>query len=147
MKTVKTMVCVAVALLLGGCATVRMSSAGSLAGIDVNGAQGRADRVIQVANEGYYLFQTFPLVAGDVRWDAQSKSIKGGISFFSNQLKNDRMLAALTRYADSRNCDLIGVVVNDRNTCPVGFFGLMDLFNTFIGYQAVSYSAVLRPRN
>lgn len=134
------------AMLLSGCSTVIISSPGTLSGVDVKGANGKADRVIMVANEGYYLFQGLPLVAGDVTWDAEDKEVAGGIKLFSNQLSGDRMLNAISRYAERENCDLVDIVVNNKCECDVNFFSLSDLFHTIVGYQAITYSGVLRAK-
>lgn len=136
----------AAALLLGGCATVEISSPGTLKGVDVKGAGGKADRVIMLANEGYYLFHSIPLAAGNVGWDGVNGGIKNGPAFFSDELCGDKMFAALGRYADSMNCDLIDIVINNKNEYRIGLFGVLDWFNTIIAYNGITYSAVLRPR-
>ncbi len=146
MKTLIQVAAIAVAVLVGGCATVEISSPGALKGIDVKGAVGKADRAIMLGNEGYYLFQCIPIVAGDVTWDAKKGGIVDEISFFSNELAGDRMANAMFRYAESQNCDLVDLVINNRTDCKIGLFGLMDWFNTIVGYQGVCYSGVLRPR-
>ena len=146
MKTLIQVAAIAVAVLVGGCATVEISSPGALKGIDVKGAVGKADRAIMLGNEGYYLFQCIPSVAGDVTWDAKKGGIVDEISFFSNELAGDRRASAMFRYAESQNCDLVDLVINNRTDCKIGLFGLMDWFNTIVGYQGVCYSGVLRPR-
>lgn len=135
------------AVLLSGCSTVIISSPGTLSGVDVKGANGKADRVIMVANEGYYLFQGLPLVAGDVTWDCEEKEISGGIKLFSHQLSGDRMLEAISRYAEKENCDLVDVVVNNKCECNVNLFSLGDIFRTIVGYNAITYSGVLRSKS
>ena len=134
------------AVLVGGCTTVEISSPGSLKGVDVKGAGGKADHAIMLGNEGYYLFQCIPIVAGDVTWDSRKGGIVDEISFFSNELEGDRMANAMFRYAESQNCDLVDLVINNRTDCKIGLFGLMDWFQTIVGYQGVCYSGVLRPR-
>ena len=146
MKTLIQVAAVAAAVLVGGCTTVEISSPGSLKGVDVKGAGGKADRAIMLGNEGYYLFQCIPLVAGDVTWNERKGGIVNEISFFSNELAGDRIANAMFRYAESQNCDLVDLVINNRSDCKIGLFGLMDWFNTVVGYQGVCYSGVLRPR-
>ena len=147
MKLTKLSALAALGLLVGGCATVEISSPGTLTGVDVKGAGGKADRAIMVANEGYYLFQAWPLVAGDMTWNANRGEIVGEPAFFSNELKGDKMVNAMVKYANSRNCDLTDIVVNNKSECKIGLFGLLDWFNTIVGCQAVTYSGVLRARN
>ena len=137
---------VAATVLVGGCTTVEISSPGSLKGVDVKGAGGNADRAIMLGNEGYYLFQSIPLVAGDVSWDAKKGGIVNGVSFFSDELAGDRMANAMFRYAESQDCDLVDLVINNRSECKIGLFGLMDWISTVVGCQGVCYSGVLRPR-
>lgn len=131
---------------LSGCSTVLISSPGSLSGVDIKGATGGADRAIMIANEGYYFFQTWPIVSGSAAWNPKTKRIVNDIEFFSEQLDGTRMINIMSHYADSRNCDLVDVVINNRSQYNIGLFGIMDWFNTVIGYQAVTYSGVLRPR-
>ena len=146
MKTLVSAAAIAAAVLVGGCTTVEISSPGTLSGIDVKGAGGKADRAIMLGNEGYYLFQCIPIVAGDVTWDARKGGIVDEISFFSNELEGDRMSNAMFRYAESQNCDLVDLVINNRTECKIGLFGLMDWFNTLVACHGVCYSGVLRPR-
>ena len=146
MKTLFPAVALAAAMLIGGCTTVEISSPGTLKGIDVKGAGGQADRVIMLGNEGYYLFQFIPLAVGDVTWDEKKGGIVNEISFFSDELAGDRMANAMFRYAESQDCDLVDLVINNRTECKIGLFGLMDWFNTVVGCQGVCYSGVLRPR-
>ena len=146
MKTLFSAAAIAAAVLVGGCTTVEISSPGTLKGVDVKGAGGKADRAIMLGNEGYYLFQCVPIVAGDVTWDSKKGGIVDEISFFSNELEGDRMANAMFRYAESQNCDLVDLVINNRSDCKIGLFGLLDWFNTIVGYQGVCYSGVLRPR-
>ena len=146
MKKLKLAMVAAAGLLAAGCATVEISSPGSLKGVDVKGAGGKADRAIMVANEGYYLFQSLPLVAGDVSWVTGRNEIDGSAVFFSEELEGDKMLNAIGKYANSRDCDLVDVVIINKCECKIGLFGLMDWFNTVVGYQGGCYSGVLRSR-
>ena len=57
-----------------------------------------------------------------------------------------KMLDAMRRYADSLNCDLVDIVVNDKNECPIGFLDITDIANTIIAYRSTTYSGVLCPR-
>ena len=146
MKTFIRAAAIAAAVLVGGCTTVEISSPGALKGINVKGAGGKADRAIMLGNEGYYLFQCIPIVSGGATWDAKKGGIVDEISFFSDELCGDRMANAMFRYAESQNCDLVDLVINNRTDCKIGLFGLMDWFNTIVGCHGVCYSGVLRPR-
>lgn len=146
MKTLVRAAMVAAAVLVGGCATVEISSPGSLKGIDVKGAGGKADRAIMIGNEGYFLFHSIPLVCGDMTWDANKGRIVDDVSFFSNELQGDRIANAMFRYANSQNCDLVDLVINNKCESKIGLFGILDWFNTIVAYDGVTYSGVLRPR-
>ena len=146
MKTLIQAAVIAAAVLVGGCTTVEISSPGTLTGIDVKGSGGKANRAIMIGNEGYYLFQCIPLVAGDVTWDAKKGGIVDEFVFFSNELAGDRMANAMFRYAESQNCDLVDLVINNRIECKIGLFGLLDWIQTIVACHSVCYSGVLRPR-
>ena len=146
MKTLMQAVMIAAAILVGGCTTVEISSPGSLKGVDVKGAGGKADRAIMIGNEGYFLFHCIPLVAGDVTWDARKGEIVDEIAFFSDEICGDRMANAMFRYAESKDCDLVDLVINNKRESKIGLFGLLNWFNTLVAYQGITYSGVLRPR-
>ena len=136
----------ALAALAAGCSSVVISSPGTLRGVDVNGAGGRADRVISISNEGYYLFHFIPLVSGSTFWNHKEKCMSNAPELFSNHLAGDKMMGAMCRYADSMDCDLVDLVVNDKNECPFGVLGVTDWFATVIAYRSITYSGVLCPR-
>ena len=146
MKTLIQAAAIVAAVLVGGCTTVEISSPGTLKGIDVKGAGGKAEQAIMLENEGYYFFFTWPVVTGSLDWDAGAKGIENSIKLFSNELAADKMANVLYRYADSRNCDLVDVVINNKDVDGVGLFSLLDWFNTIFAYRVVTYSAVLCPR-
>ena len=143
--TVKMLRGALAALALTGCASVEISSPKTLEGLDVKGANGKADRAIVIANDQYCLFQSIPLAAGSMTWVAGEKGVDGTPAFFSNELV--KMPDALYRYADSMNCDVVDIVVNNRSVCGIGLFGVMDWFRTLVGCESVTVSGVLRPRD
>lgn len=139
-------VSLAAAAMVAGCSTVTMSSPGTLSGVDVKGAGGRADRVISISNEGYFLFHCIPLVTGSTEWSPSEKKLRNDVEFFSNQMTGEKMLAAMTRYAESMNCDLVDIVVIDKNSYPIGLFDLQGWANTILADRSITYSGVLCPR-
>ena len=135
------------ALACGGCATVEMSAPNSLAGIDVKGAEGKADRFIMISNEGYFFFWTVPVVAGDMStWNDHQRKLESTISFFSAETRVQKLTDILYHYADSMNCDAVDLVIDDNTNCAPGFFGIVDIFRTVFGCQSVVVSAVLKKR-
>lgn len=137
----KRVLLASVLVAMAGCTTVEISSPGSLGEIDVKGAGGKADRVIMLGNEGYYFFHTWPIMTGDVSWNARKGGIVNEVEMFSDELKGDRMAEAMSRYAESQNCDLVDLVVSDRYNAGIGAW-----FNIIINCKSVVYSGVLRPR-
>ena len=75
------------------------------------------------------------------------KRISGGSEFFENHMTGDRMTDAMFRYAASLDCDLVDIVVNDKNECPLGVLDVTDWFSTLIAYRSITYSGVLCPRS
>ncbi|MBR3222812.1 MAG: hypothetical protein IKF72_11365 [Kiritimatiellae bacterium] len=143
---IKTMLAALALAAASGCATVHISSPGTLAGVDVKGAGGRADRAIMVSNGGIYLFHCIPMVSGCMEWVPGANGVDGGAELFTDNLAGKKMMAALCRYADSRGCDLVDIVINDKNECKVGFFDLTDWASTLLAYRSITYSGVLCPR-
>ena len=143
---IKTMFAALALVAASGCATVRISSPDTLAGVDVKGAGGRANRAIMVSNGGIYLFHCMPIVSGSMEWVSGANGVRGGAELFSDNLAGEKMMAALCRYADSLGCDLVDIVVNDKNECNVGFFDITDWANTLLAYRSITYSGVLCPR-
>ena len=144
--TGKLMAGIALAGVLAGCNTVVVSSPGTLRGVEVNGARNPADRVLMVSNEGYFLFHCIPLVTGSTEWSPSEKKLRNDVEFFSNRMTGEKMLAAMTRYADSMNCDLVDIVVIDKNSYPIGLFDLQGWANTILADRSITYSGVLCPR-
>lgn len=125
------------ALLLAGCNTVAVSNPGSLAGIDVKGTGGRADRVVTLGTECYYLLWSLPLVSGNMTdWDNESKAPKNTISLFADETSLVKLEDMLYRYADSYGCDVCDVIYECDDDADVGF----------IQSRSASVSGVLVPR-
>ena len=144
MKTLISAATIAAAVLVGGCSTVKMSEKGSLAGIDVKGADGKADRTLCVGNEGCFLFNTIPLISGDMDWDAKKKGINTwALSPFKNEATVRRLTDAFYRYAESENCDVVDVVVDDRTQYPIG---ILNIETFILSTHELYVTGVLKPR-
>ena len=144
MKTLFPAAAIAAAVLVGGCSTVKMSERGSLAGVDVEGAGGKAERTLCVGNEGCFLFNTIPLISGDMDWKAEKKGIDiWAISAFRNETTVSRLTEAFYRYAESENCDVVSVVVDDRTQYPIG---ILDLGTYLFTTRELYVTGVLKPR-
>lgn len=134
----------AMAVLAPGCASIESSSPSALAGVTVKGAGGPVREHIMIDTTGYYLFNTLPLVTGDVRWDAHKRTIMGGTSLFRNHVREAKLQDALVNFAKSRNCDLADVSYSSEGET------LADINNTFLGVflgkAHMCVSATLVPR-
>lgn len=139
----------ATALLLAGagCATIEMSSKDSLKGVDIVGANGRAQRTVSIDNEGYYLFWILPLVGGDIRWDAERGELRDSLRWFHTMNSVQDMTDALFAYADSENCDVIHVDIYDKSDAGIGLLGVQEWVRTICGLKKIRISAVLCARD
>ena len=144
MKTLFPAAAIAAAVLVGGCSTVKMSERGSLNGIDVRGADGKAERTLCVGNEGCFLFNTIPLISGDMDWKAEKKGIDTwALSPFKDEVTAKRLTDAFYRYAESENCDVVNVVIDDRTQYPIG---ILDLGTYLFTTHELYVTGVLKPR-
>lgn len=125
------------ALLFAGCNTVAVSNPGSLSGIDVRGAGGRADRVVTLGTECYYLLWSLPLASGNMSdWDAAAKAPKNSVSFFADETSLRKLEDMLYRYAESHGCDVCDIIYECDDDADVNF----------IQSRSASVSGVLVPR-
>ena len=134
------------AALVTGCASVEYSSPGKLNNISVKGAPGaEAGQHVAITTSGYNIMWYFPLVSGDLRWDDEKGEIKGGASFFTDQVGFEELQTALQKIAETRNCDLADVNFHDSD----GFYADVSwggLVGAFFGSSQMGVSAVLVPR-
>ena len=136
-----------IASVAAGCASVTYTSPGMLDNVSVKGVEGRKPgQAVLIDTSGFYMFWTIPLVAGDLRWHEQKKSIEGGTSCFKDQVGVDELQSALLKIAESRNCDLADVYIHDADASYAGpSYG--GAVGTCFGSSHMSISAVLVPRS
>ena len=134
------------AAMVTGCASVEYSSPGKLKNVSVKGVPGaEAGQHVAITTSGYYMFWSIPLVSGDLRWDDAKREIKGGFSFFSDQVGFQELQTALQKIAETRNCDLADVNFHDSD----GFYADVSsagIVGAFLGSSQMGVSAVLVPR-
>ena len=149
MKVLKTgVLAAALAAMAAGCATENYSSPGTLDGFSVKGIEGKqAMQQVVISTTGYYVLWTIPLVSGDLRWNPETKSIKGGFLLFSDQVGVNELQSALLKIAKSRNCDLADVHYTDSDSSYAGATDLKGLIGFCFGSSQMSVSALLVPRN
>ena len=134
------------AALVTGCASVEYSSPGKLKNVSVKGAPGaEAGQHVAITTSGYYMFWSIPLVSGDLRWDDAKREIKGGASFFTDQVGFQELQTALQKIAEVRNCDLADVNFHDSDAfyADVSYAGIIG---SLFGSSHMGVSAILVPR-
>ena len=146
MKTLKKIGVAALAVTMAaGCATVSYSSPGTLDGVAVRGVDGKVGQAVLIDTSGFYMLWAIPLVSGDLRWNADKRSIEGGTSFFKDQVGIDDLQTALLKIAESRNCDLAEVSYFDGDASYAGpSYG--GAVGSCFGSSHMSVSAILVPR-
>lgn len=134
-------------LILSGCSVVAVSGKGTLAGVDVKGADGRADRTLCVSNEGCWIFNSFPLCSTSLDWDEQKQGVGPyAVSFFTDDTALARVSDVFYRVAEREGCDVVDIVVDNRTKYPIGFWGLGDLVGTVFSVREVAVTGVLKER-
>lgn len=134
------------AALATGCASVDYSSPGMLKNMTVKGSDGAsAGQQVVITTSGYYMFWTIPLVSGDLRWDPETRDIKGGTSFFRDQVGINELQDTLLKIAETRNCDLADVYFCDSDNAyaEVSQGGIIG---ACFGSSQMGASAILVPR-
>ena len=142
----KSLLCVAFAVLITGCATITSTSYDTLDGVKLNGTDRKPSEVVFIESTGFYILWQIPICSGDIRWNSEKKSIEGGVSIFKDHVSLANLQNAITNYADSRNCDLVDVIYNDTNASYVEV-SETGLIGAFFCSATINVSAVLVPRN
>ena len=134
-------------LLVGltGCATVYRTTPGSLTSIDYKGAGATPLEHVYITTAGYYCLWSIPLASGDLRWNAEKQSINGGMCLFSDQVGVTELQNALLKIAESRDCDVIDIVVDDSDTSYAGV-SYEGAIGVFFGASHIGVSGVLVPK-
>ena len=134
------------AAMVTGCASVEYSSPGKLKNVSVKGApRAKAGQHVAITTSGYYMLWCIPLVSGDLRWDDEKREIKGGFSFFTDQVGFQELQTALQKIAEVRNCDLADVNFHDSDGfyADVSYAGIVG---SLFGSSHMGVSAILVPR-
>jgi len=120
------------AVVSAGCATVEMSSVGSMK----NG-----DRLLSIQNDGYELLWFIPLWSGLLEWDAEDNDVDCSPALFRNHADTQHLYEMAHRIAERENCELVDVTFIDK-------YAGLDFRNLYglIKANDVLISAVLRPR-
>ncbi len=146
MRTILTSILiVAFAVLITGCATITSVPYDTLDGIKLDGTDRKPSEVVFIESTGFYILWQVPLFSGDIRWNSEKKSIEGGVSFFKDHVSISNLQNAITNYADSRNCDLVDVIY-DNMSASYAEASETGLIGAFFGSATINVSAVLVPR-
>ena len=147
MRTILTSILiVAFAVLITGCATITSVPYDTLDGVKLDGTNGKPSEVVFIESTGFYILWQVPIFSGDIRWNSEKKSIEGGVSFFKDHVSLANLQTAITNYADSRNCDLVDVIYNNANA-SYAEASEVGLIGALFGSATINVSAVLVPRN
>ena len=141
-----SMICAAMVALATGCASIQCTSPGLLEGVKVKGADGAPSQLVFIESAGFYMFWSVPLASGDVRWNEEKKNIEGGFSLFKNHITMDNMQTAITKYAESRDCDLVDILYNVSGS-SFASASQAGLIGSLFGSAQMSVSGVLVPRS
>ena len=141
----KPILCVAFAALIIGCAIITSTSYDKLEGVKLNGTDRKPSEVVYIESTGFYILWQVPIYSGKIKWNSEKKCLEGGVSFFKDNISLANLQNAITKYADSRNCDLVDVIYNDTNASyaeasETGLIGALFCSAT------INVSAVLVPR-
>ena len=142
----KSLLCVAFAVLITGCATITSTSYDTLDGVKLNGTDRKPSEVVFIESTGFYILWAVPIFSGNIKWNSEKKNIEGGVSFFKDNISLTYLQNAITKYADSRNCDLVDVVYNDTNA-SYAEASATGLIGALFGSSTMNVSAVLVPKN
>ena len=141
----KSILIVAFAVLITGCATITSTPYDKLDGVKLEGTDGKPSEVVFIESTGFYILWQVPIFSGDIRWNKEKKSIEGGFSLFRDHVSLANLQTAITNYADSRNCDLVDVIYNNTNA-SYAEASETGLIGALFGSATINVSAVLVPR-
>jgi hypothetical protein len=144
-KTFAIWLAAAALVFAPGCATVEYSSPDDLANVTIKGANGRVKEHVIIDTTGYYFLWTLPIFSGDVRWNEGKQSINGGITFFREMVNLENLQTAITKFAESRNCDLVDVSYNDTDASYAGV-SYSGIIGSLFGQSHMVVCATLVPR-
>ena len=137
----------AMALLAGaaGCATVYRTAPGSLTGMGYKGVGSTPLEQVYITTEGYYCLWSIPIMSGDLRWNEEKQSINGGTRLFCDMVSAAELQNALLKIAESRDCDVIDMVIDDSDTSYAGV-SYEGAVGVFFGSSHIGVSGVLVPK-
>ncbi len=142
----KSFLCTAFIVLATGCATITTTPYDTLNGVKLLGTDRKPSEVVFIESTGFFILWQVPICSGDIRWNSKKKSIEGGVAFFKDHVSLANLQNAITKYADSRNCDLVDVIYNNTNA-SYAEASETGLIGAFFGSATINVSAVLVPRN
>jgi len=128
----RLIVALMLAVASAGCATVEMSSVGSMK----NG-----DRLLSIQNDGYELLWFIPLWSGLLEWDAKTNDVDCAPALFRNHADTQHLYEMAHKIAERENCELVDVTFIEK-------YAGLDIRNFYglVRSSDVLISAVLRPR-
>lgn len=143
---VLAMAMIAASAISGGCASIVTSKVGSMNGITIKGAAAEPREHVWLETSGSYLFCTIPLGSGKFYWDEHTKKLETGTVLFEDCVGIAELQDALTKYADSHNCDLADVAFYDSDSSYADASSYEGIIGLMFNDSCMGVSAVLIPR-
>ena len=67
----KSLLCVAFAVLITGCATITSTSYDTLDGVKLNGTDRKPSEVVFIESTGFYILWAVPIFSGNIKWNSE----------------------------------------------------------------------------
>ena len=122
--------------LTSGCFSIDRADTTLIIFFSMIGSDGQPKKHVVVSNFGYYLFNSVPLVCGDVR-------DRGGIIFFENQVTVPDVQAVLVDEAEKNRCHLENLQTFYESTCTMPLIPYIQSSLGLLWYREIEMSAVL----
>lgn len=106
----------------------------------IENVQGKAVAHVVVSNYGWYFFDCWPIVSGNI-----VPGQEGGFAFFKDTVNERKLLSRFMSYANERNCDVVDLQLfnNDEVLMTIGIGGLSIPLPYVISFRDMQYSGVL----
>ena len=141
-KKILTLAVLSLLMGTGGCFSIESAPLGSAEerGEPICSVQGDAVAHVVASNYGWYLFDCWPIVSGNITPGAEGRFV-----FFKNTVDEKLLLNRFLSYARERNCDVVDLQLfnNDEVLMTIGIGGLSIPLPYVISFRDMQYSGVL----
>jgi len=129
-----------------GCASIERTSPGMMNGLDVVGGKSPAEETVCVRVNGFGLLYLFTAICGNVAYDKQLHTVKGGCLLFTDMTNCSDCYRTLQAVANDKGKVLTNVNMFNNSLPTQGVTGYADLLGWFIESEDVGCSGVLRAK-